>query len=199
VFVSPQALARIFFPASGSAEVSASRFEFRELTPDDIPMLNEWLHRPHVAEWWDEQVTDDELRDQYFTPDPGAPGTRYYIAWLDGRPAGFIQSYVPAEEHGDWWPDVDDPGLRGIDQFLADGEGLGKGIGTAMVRDFAGRLFADPAVTRIQTDPHVTNARAIRCYEKAGFRRVGEIATPDGRELLMYLDRPPAASPSVSR
>jgi RimJ/RimL family protein N-acetyltransferase len=68
-----------------------------------------------------------------------------------------------------------------------------------MVRDFAGRLFADPAVTRIQTDPHVTNARAIRCYEKAGFRRVGEIATPDGRELLMYLDRPPAASPSVSR
>ena len=58
-----------------------------------------------------------------------------------------------------------------------------------MVRAFVERLFTDPSVTRIQTDPSVSNARAIRCYEKVGFRPVGEIDTPDGRELLMYCDR----------
>ena len=159
------------------------------MTPADIPMLNEWLHRPHVAEWWGEQSTDAELHTQYFTPDPGAPGTRYYIAWRAGRPIGFIQSYIPAEEHGEWWPDVKDQSIRGIDQLLADADQLGKGVGTAMVRAFVERIFADPSVTRIQTDPSPANARAIRCYEKAGFRRVGEIDTPDGRELLMYCDR----------
>ncbi|HSM07403.1 MAG TPA: hypothetical protein VLA33_00110 [Gemmatimonadota bacterium] len=38
-------------------------------------------------------------------------------------------------------------------------------------------------------DPHPDNARAIRCYEKVGFKRAGEIVTPDGRALLMRLVR----------
>jgi RimJ/RimL family protein N-acetyltransferase len=45
-------------------------------------------------------------------------------------------------------------------------------------------------VTRIQVDPKPDNPRAIRCYEKAGFRAVREIDTPDGRALLMYCNRP---------
>jgi aminoglycoside 6'-N-acetyltransferase len=39
------------------------------------------------------------------------------------------------------------------------------------------------------TDPSVANARAIRAYAKAGFRRHGEVDTPDGRELLMIRDK----------
>ena len=51
------------------------------------------------------------------------------------------------------------------------------------------KLFADPQVTRIQTDPDPRNARAIRCYEKAGFRAVGEVRTPDGVALLLVCER----------
>ncbi len=59
-----------------------------------------------------------------------------------------------------------------------------------MVAQFVERLLCDPAVTRIQADPRPDNARAIRCYEKAGFHAVGPIETPDGAALLMVLDRP---------
>jgi RimJ/RimL family protein N-acetyltransferase len=58
-----------------------------------------------------------------------------------------------------------------------------------MVSTFVARLFADPAVTRVQTDPAPENRRAIRCYEKAGFIAAREVDTPDGRALLMYFDR----------
>jgi aminoglycoside 6'-N-acetyltransferase-1b len=43
-------------------------------------------------------------------------------------------------------------------------------------------------VTKIQTDPAPTNLRAIRCYEKAGFRKVGIVDTPDGPALLMVIE-----------
>jgi len=59
-----------------------------------------------------------------------------------------------------------------------------------MIDAFARRLFADPAVTRIQTDPSPDNERAIRCYRRAGFVERGEIVTPDGPALVMVRQRP---------
>jgi len=58
-----------------------------------------------------------------------------------------------------------------------------------MVTAFVRKLFEDPSVTRVQTDPNPVNGRAIRCYEKAGFRIVGEIVTPDGPALLMVIEK----------
>jgi RimJ/RimL family protein N-acetyltransferase len=89
-----------------------------------------------------------------------------------------------------WWEDETDPGARGIDQFLADGERLGQGLGRAMVRAFVAELFRDPAVTVVQTDPSPDNPRAIRCYAAAGFEAVGEVLTPDGPAWLMRCRRP---------
>jgi RimJ/RimL family protein N-acetyltransferase len=48
----------------------------------------------------------------------------------------------------------------------------------------------DPEVTVVHTDPAPHNGRAIRCYEKAGFRQVGVMETPDGPALLMRCPRP---------
>jgi RimJ/RimL family protein N-acetyltransferase len=90
----------------------------------------------------------------------------------------------------EWWPDEHDPGVRGIDQFLASPEQLDRGIGTRLIRDFVSMLFEDSRVTRVQVDPEPRNARAIRCYEKVGFRTVREIVTPDGSAVLMYMDSP---------
>ena len=163
---------------------------FRPLAARDLPMLHEWLARPHVAEWWGEQQTLSEITEQYAPVVAGSSHVKCWIALADGDAVGFIQSYVPAADHADgWWVDEHDPGVRGIDQFLADGDRLGQGLGTAMIRAFVAALFADPTVTRIQLDPAPDNARAIRAYEKAGFRAIREVDTPDGRALLMYRDR----------
>ena len=163
---------------------------FRALAPADLPMLHGWLQRPHVAAWWHEPRTLGAVESDYFSAEAAASSTRAFIALLDGEPLGFIQSYTALGSGDGWWEDETDPGTRGIDQFLADESRLGRGLGSAMVDAFARRLFADPAVTRIQTDPSPDNERAIRCYRRAGFVDRGQIVTPDGPALLMVRTRP---------
>jgi RimJ/RimL family protein N-acetyltransferase len=162
---------------------------FRPLALTDLQLLHEWLARPHVAEWWGPAPSLAEVEQEYAPLTGDQLTTRPYVVLGDGAPIGYIQSYVAMGSGDGWWPDERDRGVRGIDQFLAHPEDLGHGLGTTMVRAFLHYLFADPAVTRIQTDPSPRNRRAIRCYEKAGFHAAGEVDTPDGRALLMVCDR----------
>ena len=163
-------------------------FTFRPLTHADLPLLHEWLNRPHVAEWWEGASSLEYVKSTHGA-DIGSLVIRQMLAYLDGVPVGYIQDYTVLGADPAWWTEETDPGARGIDQFLANAEQLGQGLGSAMVRQFVARLFADPAVSKVQTDPSPNNARAIRAYEKAGFERVAEIATPDGPALLMRIHR----------
>jgi aminoglycoside 6'-N-acetyltransferase len=64
---------------------------------------------------------------------------------------------------------------------------LGRGHGSAFIRAFADQLLAG-GTPRVVTDPEPANARAIRSYEKAGFRHDRIVDTPDGKALLMVRD-----------
>jgi aminoglycoside 6'-N-acetyltransferase-1b len=170
------------------AQAKYGKITFQKLTAPDLSILVEWLNRPHVAEWWDACESLEEVREKYLPRMRDESTVVPYLAYLDSTPIGYIQSYVAAATSDGWWPNEHDPEVRGIDQFLADEQHLGQGLGTHMVKDFVQFLFRDPKVTKIQADPALTNARAIRCYEKAGFRRVGPITTPDGPAMLMVID-----------
>lgn len=167
---------------------------FRPLTPDDLPLLVEWLARPHVAEWWDGTPTLEEALEEYGPMMAPTAKARAFIALVDGEPLGYIQYYHAMGSGEGWWEDVTDPGVRGIDQFIGDASRLGQGLGTAMVRAFSDWLFEDPAVTYVHLDPDPSNARAIRCYEKAGFVGDAIIRTPDGLSRLMIRRRPGATA-----
>lgn len=160
-------------------------FEFHPLAEADLPLLNAWLSRPHVAAWWGAADSVDELREDFLC----GGSTRAFIAHHGGEPVGFVQCYVVMGSGDGWWEDETDPGARGIDQFLANEAQLNLGLGRAMVRAFVDRLLADPAVTVVQTDPSPDNLRAIRCYAAAGFEAVGQVITPDGPALLMRCRR----------
>ena len=171
---------------------TAGAIGFRPLCEADLPTLHDWLLRAHVRAWWD--VDDDEdLEDtrDHFGPMTDPVGrTRGYIALLDGTPIGFVQCYVVAGSGDGWWPHETDPGARGIDVFLADGDMLSRGLGTRMVGAFVSLLFEDPLVTKVQADPKPDNTRAIHCFEKSGFEHRGRVETPDGAAMLMVRARP---------
>ena len=130
------------------------------------------LNRSHIVEWWggeEARPTLADVQEQYLPSVLAQESVTPYIAMLNGEPIGYAQSYVALGSGDGWWEEETDPGVRGIDQSLANASQLGKGLGTKLVRALVELLFNDPEVTKIQTDPSPSNLRAIRCYEKAGF------------------------------
>ena len=105
---------------------------------------------------------------------------------LDGKPIGYVQSYDPHLE--DDHPYQDQPfGTLGIDVTIGVPELVGIGHGSRLVNAFVEILFEE-GCPRVIIDPHPGNGRAIRAYEKAGFRRLGERTTPFGPALIMAID-----------
>lgn len=171
---------------------SNSLVALRLMTEQDLPMLYDWLNRPHIVEWWggeEARPSLAEVREQYLPSVLAKESVTPYIAMLDQEPIGYAQSYVALGSGDGWWEEETDPGVRGIDQSLANPSQLGKGLGTKLVRALVETLFKDPEVTKIQTDPSPSNLRAIRCYEKAGFVRQNTVATPDGPAVYMVQTR----------
>lgn len=163
---------------------------FRPMTRTDVPLVMDWLARPHVSAWWpwDPETEGELIRGLE------APWMRYFLLTLDGEPFMFLQVYDIWKEHacaGQYedalatGPYDDQPvGALGIDQFIGPEALLGQGHGSAAIRKLVDYLLAEGA-PRVVTDPDPNNPRAVRAYEKAGFTPLDVREIEDGPVLLM--------------
>lgn len=72
---------------------------------------------------------------------------------------------------------------------------VGKGYGTAALRLFLPYFFLTQGFQKMVLDVAAANRRAVRCYERVGFRRVGSFwQTVDGGLTPQVLERPEYAS-----
>jgi aminoglycoside 6'-N-acetyltransferase len=156
-------------------------YQFHPMSADDLPLVRDWLARPHVADWWGDPDEQFGLVSGGLTH----PAMDQYIVAAAGKPMGYFQCYHLTEWNTGFGPQPD--GTRGIDQFIGEPDMVGRGHGSALTRAFIERLL-EPGTPRVVTDPDPDNARAIRAYEKAGFRRDCLVDTPDGIALLMVRD-----------
>jgi aminoglycoside 6'-N-acetyltransferase len=158
-------------------------YAFRPVLKTDMPLLADWLDRPHVRRWWGDPK-DALLSIREHLNDPGVEP---YMVTLNGEDFAYIQvADLSAEEDAAL---IGQPeGTCGIDQFIGVEALLGKGHGPAFMTLFCRELFGKGR-NRVLVDPHPENAIAIRAYTKAGFQRLGETTTNYGRALLMALDR----------
>ncbi|MGL4320975.1 MAG: GNAT family N-acetyltransferase [Paracoccaceae bacterium] len=160
---------------------------FRAVTTADLPLLATWMARPHWAEWWGEADTElGYVQDMI----EGRDDTQPFIFTLDGVPQGYIQVWRIASARTEPWL-TEAPWLMwlpdntvGVDLSLADAAMLSRGVGSAVLRAFVARLRA-AGETEIIIDPDPANLRAVRAYEKAGFRVIAELQGRTGDSLLM--------------
>jgi len=144
-------------PAPPPCRIFGERTVLRRAGTDDRPRLREILSEPDVARWWAPRGPDDAV-DGLFDGDEVV-----YAIEVVGAVVGAIEYYEENE-----------PDYRhaGIDIFL-DPPHQGRGLARDAIRALARYLFDGRGHHRLIIDPAVGNERAIRAYEKIGFRRVG--------------------------
>lgn len=148
---------------------SSSNIAFKAWDKSYLPLLHEWLHNPHVREFWDDGDRTLEQVENHYKPQIGI---KRYIVEIEGIPTGYFQSY--SVNQNDDYDQYNVPGkiTLGIDYFIGDPHYLNQGYGSGLLSLFIERhcLEAD----RILVDPDPTNKTAIHIYQKYGFQSLGE-------------------------
>jgi aminoglycoside 6'-N-acetyltransferase len=139
--------------------LDGARVRLRPVGPQDRDALVAVLSDPTVVEWWDTRGAENSA-DELIA---GEPDWHVFAIEVDGEVAGSIQ----ATEEND--PDYHH---AGIDIFMS-ARYQGRGFGTDAVRTLARWLIEERGHHRLTIDPAAANAKAIRTYEKVGFKPVG--------------------------
>ena len=140
---------------------------------EDRQMIFEWLAHSDITSSmigpptfpdqpipsWAEFLADYE--DYYF--DGSAPEQgRSFVIMVDGEPVGQIN-----------YGEIDGERRRTeLDIWLKSGRHTGKGFGSAALKALTSLLRREFGVAEFVIRPSTRNPRAIRAYEKAGFRRI---------------------------
>lgn len=162
---------------------------FRPVAIADLDLIAGWLAQPHVRQWWGEPETEiAAIRDMV----EGRDTTRPFLILSDREPVGYIQVWRISHFQTDAWTD-DNPwllaladGTVGVDMMIGAPDRIEKGLGPAVLSAFVAQL-RDEGHERIVIDPDPANTRAVRAFEKAGFRSMPDLAgVPDGVLVMRH-------------
>ncbi|MGM8214558.1 GNAT family N-acetyltransferase [Bacillaceae bacterium W0354] len=145
--------------------------EVRHLFKEDRYLLAKWLSDPMVLEYYegrDNPFDVVRVESKFFVED----GITRCIICYRGVPIGYIQFYQLDDDSRNLYGYTCEEVVYGLDQFIGEVEYWNKGIGTLLITSMVEYLYKEENADRIVMDPQVGNERALKCYEKCGFKKV---------------------------
>lgn len=151
----------------------------------DYNLLAKWLSDPEVLEYYEGRNNSFDLDRVIKKFGPRIRGEELVtpcIIEYEEQAIGYIQYYkIDSEEYNVCGKiEINEYAMPyGMDLFIGETDFWNKGIGTNMLKALIQYLFVKENADDI--DPQTWNKRAIKCYEKCGFKPITII---EKRELL---------------
>ncbi|OLN21253.1 GNAT family N-acetyltransferase [Domibacillus antri] len=149
------------------------KLKVRELEERDQNLLVKWLSDPVVLEFYEgrDSPFDLERVKAHFYHDE-KDVTRCIIEF-DGAEIGYAQYYPLDEQEREVYGYTGDESvIYGTDQLIGEIDYWNKGIGKVLVKAIVEYLAKEKQAGKVVMNPQAWNERAIRCYEKCGFKKV---------------------------
>ena len=154
--------------------IKNNNITLRLINENDKNLLLKWLTDERVLNFWEGKSAVFDLKriteDFYSEEEVEFIKT---IIEFNNNPIGYCQMYKLNEELlNEYEYPLTNKIVYGIDQFIGEPEYWGKGIGTKFMKLVLQYLTKEKNAEIIILDPHADNPRAIRCYEKVGFKKI---------------------------
>jgi len=139
--------------------VSKIDFRFDPAQPTYRSLIHHWLDQKYIKEWIHGVGLQNTLNglEKFFR---GESDTTYWIGYDEDIPFAFL---ITSPEGND---------AITLDLFICNLNYLGKGLSVPMIQEFLATHFSH--IQRVLIDPEATNTRAIRAYQKIGFKITGK-------------------------
>lgn len=158
-------------------DITDKDIRIRTLNENDFPLLLKWLSDERVLEFYegrDKKYTLEEIK-KHFSEKWEDEVFRVIIEYK-GTPIGYGQIYKMYDElYDDYNYPRSNEIVYGMDQFIGEPDYWSKGIGTKYTKMAFDFLKKERNVDAVILDPHKDNSRAIRMYQKAGFRIIEDL------------------------
>ena len=158
-------------------DIKKDDIRIRSLTDEDFPLLLKWLTDDRVLEFYegrDKKYTLEQIKE-HFSQEWEDEIFRVIIEYQD-KPIGYGQIYKMYDElYDDYHYPRSSEIVYGMDQFIGEPEYWSKGIGNKYTKMIFDLLKKKRNVDAVILDPHQNNIRAIRMYQKAGFRIIEDL------------------------
>jgi aminoglycoside 6'-N-acetyltransferase len=145
----------------------------RTLTENDAPLLVKWLSDPQVIEYYagrDRPYNLEMVKNHFYER---TIEITQCIVIYSKHEIGYIQFYIINDQEIEEYGFKDFKGnIYGMDQFIGEVDFWNKGIGTKLVSSMVKYLVEHQSADKIVLDPQTWNVRAVRVYEKCGFKKI---------------------------
>lgn len=131
----------------------------------DWTLIRRWLARDDIQDWWGPLASTEAEVNMALA----SAHAICRIIEADGVPVGYAHA-VDATLWGENLPDSLKPGTWDLDLFIASEEHRGVGVGQVALALLKDEVFATTLAVAVCVFPSIKNERAVRAYEKAGFR-----------------------------
>lgn len=173
-------------------DITDGDIRIRSMTDEDLPLMLKWLTDSRVLEFYagrDTHYSFETLKSHYSE----VWDTVYYKIILEhkGNAIGYGQIYKLNDEmYKEYHYPQNGEIVFAADQFIGEPEYWNRGIGTKYLQTVVDFLKTVENADAVILDPHKSNPRAIRAYEKAGFKIIDELPEHElfeGKRVDCYL------------
>jgi len=169
--------------------IKGEKVVLRPMTVEEMPLFYEWATQSDgTAYWYGELVGDDiPTREKFFRGwkshyfDGTAPEKgRCFVILVNDRAIGQVNYNAI---------NADNRSVE-LDIIIANNEDMNKGYGSDALKALIRYLFENMNIRRCWIEPGEYNRRAIKAYEKAGFKHVTTYIKNDRRLVILDIRNP---------